>query len=981
MPPGYETPLGARPGDLLLVVHHFDARGSDELTLRRGDRIELLELDEGFGDGWYLGRHVGDNRTGIFPGVFTTIAPRLNVRQEDNSASDQSTVPSNENNRLSNSVHPDEATPQPSRHVSMAETISPTDSLGRQQALKNERSWPTSQTGSAALSRGIQRTISETMQSDLNGEDSPVLNETLSVIDEHITDFNTPRQSVIPHEQHNDSGSEYSSHIGHRISYIPGTETDEEEENDLTENEVRRWDPKQTAQHLREMGVESKHCDIFEEEEITGDVLLEMDQEFIFMKEFNFGVMGKRLKTWHKIKAFQEELQGVKSARQSVSQSVSSQPVRQSSGDFRSPSRAGNLSFLPRIPSVNESHRRNRSRSDTSTTFETMSPTSSPTSFSQMRKMSSPRPSADSIRRNNHRRHSSIETDARPPRPSARMSTVPGKSAISQRGTVSSFDRNWTMTAGEQVLQSRPGTALGTSDDALRHDMYSGDGANGTAPAIDPVDLDRGYFSGGELDSRRSRNLLKKRESTGRSVSHSRKSSAGGDQGVTSGQHGRFGSDTSAVTSVISPAPQSFKDGLPDTRIRTRKIASTEVIADRSYSPTVTNLERTSTSTVNFFSSLSPLNPKQSGDSGPSPTSALRFVNPKSKFRRAIGLRAISDAVTGNEKSTTSSPTSISAKNSLKSSGRTDSITPSAGSKSFEADSTDSSLKGADGTLGFLNRPKTLSNRTKSKKDTSAYIRGLEKKTPQEQIVGCDYYGWMKKKSSNLMATWKPRLFVLRGRRLSYYYSENDTEERGLIDISSHRVFRADQDTITALHATLTGAKATPSSSSIGTPDAVSPVDTPESPASKSTSSEAPFIFKLVPPKAGSPRGVQFTKPAIHYFQVDNIQQGRLWMAALMKATIDRDLNLPVRTTNKQKTVSLRQARNMGHRPPALMEEGEQPEEADENGATIRDSKVTEESPASSDFSGILALKKLEGIDIESSLFSDTTPDERPSSS
>ena len=881
-------------------------------------------------------------------------------------------TPSNENNRPSNAVHPDDVTPQPSRHASVVETVSPADSLGRQQSLGSERSWPTNQTGSAALCHGIQRTISETMESDLNGEDSPVLNETLSVIDEHITDFNTPRQSVLPHEQHNDSGSEYSSHIGHRISYIPGTETDEEEENELTEEDVRRWDPKQTAKHLREMGVESKHCEIFEQEEITGDVLLEMDQEFIFMKEFNFGVMGRRLKTWHKIKAFQEELQGIKSTRQSFSQTA-----RQNSGDFRSQSRAGNMSFLPRIPSVNEGHRRNRSRSDTATTFDTVSPTSSPTSFSQMRKMSASRPSADSIRRNNyHRRHSSIEADARPSRPSTRMSTAPTRFATGQRGTMSSFDRNWTMAAGEQTLQNRPGTALGTSDDALRHDLYSGDGTNGTAAAIDPVDFDRGYFSGGELDFRRSRNLLKKRDSTARSISHSRKSSAGGEQGVVGAQNSPSGSGNAAVPSVISPTPQPYKDGLPDTRIRTRNIAPTEMVADRSYSPTVTNLERSSTSTVNFFSSLSPLNPKQSGDSSPSPTSALKLVNPKSKFRRAIGLRAISDAVTGNEKPTTSSPTSISAKNSLKSSGKTDSMTPSAGSKSFEVDSTDSSLKGAEGTLGFLNRPKTLANRTKSKKDTSAYMRGLEKKTPQEQIVGCDYYGWMKKKSSNLMATWKPRLFVLRGRRLSYYYSEDDTEERGLIDISSHRVFRADQDTITSLHATLTSSKATPSSSNIGTPDAASPIDNkPASPDLKATSSETPFIFKLVPPKAGSPRGVQFTKPAIHYFQVDNIQQGRLWMAALMKATIDRDLNLPVRTTNKQKTISLRQARTMGHRPPALMAEG------DENGTTIRDSKATDESPASSDFSSILALRKLEGLDIESPLFSDAAPADRPSSS
>jgi hypothetical protein len=42
-------------------------------------------------------------------------------------------------------------------------------------------------------------------------------------------------------------------------------------------------------------------------------------------------------------------------------------------------------------------------------------------------------------------------------------------------------------------------------------------------------------------------------------------------------------------------------------------------------------------------------------------------------------------------------------------------------------------------------------------------------------------------------------------------------------------------------------------------------------------------------------------------------------MAALMKATIERDLNLPVKSTNKQKTISLKRARAMNQRPPALM--------------------------------------------------------------
>ena len=81
------------------------------------------------------------------------------------------------------------------------------------------------------------------------------------------------------------------------------------------------------------------------------------------------------------------------------------------------------------------------------------------------------------------------------------------------------------------------------------------------------------------------------------------------------------------------------------------------------------------------------------------------------------------------------------------------------------------------------------------------------------------------------------------------------------------------------------------------------------------------FIFKLVPPRAGLQRGVQFTKPIVHYFAVDSIQLGRLWMAALMKATIDRDDTLAVSTTYQQRTITLEKARQMRQRPPALMDD------------------------------------------------------------
>ena len=188
----------------------------------------------------------------------------------------------------------------------------------------------------------------------------------------------------------------------------------------------------------------------------------------------------------------------------------------------------------------------------------------------------------------------------------------------------------------------------------------------------------------------------------------------------------------------------------------------------------------------------------------------------------------------------------------------------------------------------------------------------------------CDYSGWMKKKSPKMTSTWKPRLFFLRGRRLGYYYSEDDAEEKGVIDISSHRVLPADNDFLTGLHATLTGAKSSPTSPANAqtvTMNAEEVAAQAEKVGVRLNTSNnvGMFIFKLVPPRAGLSRAISFTKQMVHYFAVDNVKQGRLWMAALMKATIDRDESKPVSTTYNQKTISLSKAIGMKQRPPALM--------------------------------------------------------------
>jgi len=37
------------------------------LSLAKGDRVELIERDDEFGDGWFLGRHLVNNNSGLFP--------------------------------------------------------------------------------------------------------------------------------------------------------------------------------------------------------------------------------------------------------------------------------------------------------------------------------------------------------------------------------------------------------------------------------------------------------------------------------------------------------------------------------------------------------------------------------------------------------------------------------------------------------------------------------------------------------------------------------------------------------------------------------------------------------------------------------------------------------------------------------------------------------------------------------------------------
>ncbi|CZS78625.1 unnamed protein product [Fusarium graminearum] len=906
-------------GDTLVVIHDFQARSSDELSLAKGDRVELIERDDEFGDGWFLGRHLVNNNNGLFPeGLLPIFYAQLREPNAPTStfSSSKPQTPHQEQTQDSttNTGTKEEPAPQPQARSPVTLPLN---------SVKSE----------PALIASDPPVLPGLSQLTTQNQDSHVLHETLTVIDEHITDLRSPASNGGLRAAANDSGSEYSSiHPGQRASYIQGEETDEEEGDFHTREEVEAWSPDDVAEYLFTEGVEKHHCEVFRDQEISGEVILGMDQSSLFIKAFDLGSVGRRLKTWHKIKALQDEVnnQGLETRRTTQTYG------NDSSDDIRRPrSRANTLTNRPTSIQTR--------RMSLSQNTPKPSPTyaGSHTQDSSNRASHIKRPSAASIRELNHSRRHSSSTDFRQAGP-AGPAAPPGPAPvpkISTPGTLPvaegvhkkqpSFDRNWTLGNAYSQPPQRPLSSTGL------HDLLSPPGAD---TQDSNVDADRGYFSGTEVDGRK-RNLLRKRDSN----AESRKSSYADEQRVRSAtamaRQSRFGSVGSMAEGGISSAAQKYYGIQPGAHRRTASAASESTMNVPASnndvpSPTVTKLD---TTVGSGRSTASPVSTRHQGFNSDWLSS---MVNKPIALAGSKGMRAISDNLSF-DRSKASTPTDSSTKDFLVDSpARTGSTTPSGGA-SFDLESPDTAK--SPGTP--VNQVSKKAGK-KSKKETSAYTRGLLKISPKEASKDADYSGWMRKKSSNLMTTWKPRFFVLKGRRLAYYYSEDDEQEKGLIDISFHRVLPADNEKLTGLHATITslGGQSMPGSQA-GAEDLAKGDD-------------SIFIFKLVPPRAGLSRAVNFTKPTVHYFAVPNLKQGRLWMAALMKATIDRDDSKPITTTYQQKTISLTKAKQMRSRPPALMNLEEGAEE--ETGASRKEANGLGISYDEAD-SGVSGVDKLAG--------------------
>lgn len=170
---------------------------------------------------------------------------------------------------------------------------------------------------------------------------------------------------------------------------------------------------------------------------------------------------------------------------------------------------------------------------------------------------------------------------------------------------------------------------------------------------------------------------------------------------------------------------------------------------------------------------------------------------------------------------------------------------------------------------------------------TSAFQEGIREVTPDDAIKSATYNGWMSKKSGSTLG-WRSRYFTLHGTRLSYFASLRDKKEKGLIDITAHKVIPVNTESDSSANSNDKYVALYASSTGFGR-----------------------YCFKLVPPAPGFKKGLTFTQPKTHFFAVDTYEEMRGWMKALMTATIDIDDSVPVVSSCSTPTVSLSKAQEL----------------------------------------------------------------------
>ncbi|CAN3364821.1 BEM1-interacting protein 2 [Diutina catenulata] len=987
---------------LFVCIKQFNARLGDELSLKVGDKVEVLADDSEYNDGWYMGKSLLTGDVGLYPKSFTqpladdaaakpmrnrsrkldTVAAKLAEVQLDDGAFAQETMSPNGDVDAQPGSRPGS---QPHSFGSASfGSHSPSDGLrgssdglrGPSDGLRSSETRGPDHRSSAPLSappvHGTPSSSYSTASSATtpvqpvpHGLTPPVIPKTRppgsgSASPVPPSGFVSP-PSAYAHASGHASGhpsqtaghtAGHTSHPSGHPSHTAGHPSHPAGHTSHTQApDVLEWSPAQVSAYFRQLNFDADIASRFEHHEISGPILLELDLSHL--KELDIDSFGTRFQIYKEI----EKLKSPAVARKPSVSRGNSTRLRQKDSkstitDATSP--------RPSSPVPPEAVPRAASAPNP---FQT--PKHQQSSYSQHPSRSGSGYASSGFSSGSARRRSQMEVhapmgphkapvlngtaaDAAYPvsyKPSVAAHGPSHPSGLglashhSSAPTFSSSNGSQTSHPPESRKPSEPASALSAnttvSSDAPERSVsnvsaHSAASHQRPYSTMEPVDRATSMFSFASSDDQLAR--MPKSNATVAAVAAAAAATAmpvaspEGDTTTASTAMASTSAPASALTSTDraitpeyrlsrardpdapTPPPKDRssvyrprqKKAATDTSMRhsmyqdTRVAASVDTLASTrtvgpvlassgpSGTPSGPGLPSGSSQAAPPVSSTGPKGPTKLTSPAKVKRSSSLFSPKQRKHTELPELDTIADDGTSPRKSASISGPSVAVEPRSPQSPRSPLAPKSPVSPGDEKMSRLKTLR-TTSTANFM----SLGGK---KQKTSAFQEGIQEVEPEESAKTAAFSGWMSKRSGNTLS-WRSRFFVLHGTRLSYFTSLKDRREKGLIDITAHKVMplngdkrstddeSGNNDKYIALYAASTG--------------------------------YGRYCFKIVPPAPGFKKGLTFTQPKVHYFAVDTQEEMRGWLKALMAATIDIDDSVPVVSSCVTPTVSLAKAQEL----------------------------------------------------------------------
>lgn len=933
----------------LLAVHEFIARSEDEVSLRKGDRVEVIETDRGFDDGWFIGKNMRTRKTGLFPRMFTTEllvnkngggefvsptsavagsydaltqshnqqphrqAPHQNTAQQNHFNFSQPQQRLNSQNKQRNSSSSTASSSIQSSHSHHKGSVSPIGTTtGTAAAAAQVASGATSNprntissgsnprpstkqtsnsstltsvdpssshnmystTTTASSESSVRRASSGNVHSEdyrrrgsahhqRKGSGVNTMDETINDIDAAISSF---KQSRMDSDLQPSAVGEVTTKLAPSSSPVPTIER------------ILDWTPLEVQAYLRSKGYDEDVTVKFVEHKITGPILLELD--LAYLKEIEISSFGTRFELSKDIKYLKERAFRANSTSSSSSgnppqtRAMSYGSGRDAATNSHSTplaSKTGsNLQYTPRSSSLRHSR---YSVEDLFDKDRLASSADRRGSKQRMARSSTASRRSEVIQQQQQQFSSANEElNARSEGTSAAAAAAAAYFSNAKNNNIPEYF-NGTPTLDSPFNES--GSSL-TSGQPQPHDQESGvksyvEEARNRRQQQPYMGTDQGdarFTAYGEPTHNHARLAPRGHHSRDNSVDSAFRLRM--DPEKTSQTHRRH----SSMLSFLGESNSNF--GFDNERDPTGELGdslanftSESPGASGSNSMAVTDLEGGSGGENVPNTVRAKSRKKSSRDWWPGSSNKRTVTDPGNP---AVGGER-SFFKSGN--STPKSPDEQGPRTGLAS------AKTNGGTLSGDIGINGNSTGGRPGMRKTASQHNLKKRPAMTKQKTSAFVEGLQSIAAKEATKNADFSGWMHKKGSGSMATWRNRYFTLHGTRLSYFTNFTDARERGLIDITGHRVLpvRENEDKFVSIYAASVRA--------------------------------GKHCFKLVPPAPGFRKGVMFTAPRVHFFAVESKEEMRNWMAALMKATIDRDDSVPVISSCATPTVPLPKAQEM----------------------------------------------------------------------